>query len=264
MLVLDINDLKKYFKDRLILDIKDFKMYLQDKIGIVGLNGSGKTTLLKMILARERGINISQRAKIGYFSQDLSILDDNKSIIDNVMEESIYDETTVRIMLARLLFKREDVYKKVKVLSGGERVKVSLAKILVSDFNILILDEPTNYLDISSIEAIEEALSDYEGTILFVSHDRRFIDKIADNIIYIGNQEIKTFNGTLEELESRKNRRYDIDLKELIEKKAVLEYRIAEIIGKLSMPSRDDDIEALDREYKKAIKKLKDIKEGSI
>ena len=178
------------------------------------------------------------------------------------MEHSIYDETTVRIMLARLLFKREDVYKRANVLSGGERVKASLAKILVSDFNILILDEPTNYLDIYSIESVEEALSQYEGTILFVSHDRRFIEKIADSIIYIENQRIKTFNGTLKQLEARKNKKYDEDLKGLMEKKAILEYRMTEILGKLSMPSKDDDIEALDNEYKEILKKLKDIKLG--
>ena len=200
--------------------------------------------------------------QIGYFSQDLSILDENKSIIENIMETSIYDETTIRIMLARLLFNREDVYKKVKVLSGGERVKVSLAKILSSDFNMLILDEPTNYLDIYSIEAVEEALTEYEGTILFVSHDRRFIDKIADNIIYIENHRIKTFNGRLKELENRKNRPVDMDEKKLAEEKAILQYRLSEILGKLSMADKDEDIEALDKEYKKILEKLKAINEN--
>ena len=255
-------NVKKSFGDKILFKGGNFQIYTGRKTALIGKNGSGKTTLLNMILNEEEGINISKKAKIGYFSQDLSILDDDKTIIHNVMEHSIYDETTVRIMLARLLFKREDVYKKVNVLSGGERVKASLAKILLSDFNILVLDEPTNYLDIYSIESIEEALSQYEGTILFVSHDRRFIEQVADNIIYIEEQRIKAFNGTLKQLEARKNRKYDGELKELMEKKAVLEYRMTEILGKLSMPSKDDDIEALDNEYKEILKKLKDIKLG--
>lgn len=140
-------------------------MYTEDRIGVIGLNGCGKTTIIKMILNKEISINISKKAKIGYFDQGLNLLDEDKSIIENLMGSSIYDETTVRIMLARLLFKREDVYKKIELLSGGEKVKVNLAKILVSDFNILILDEPTNYLDIYSIEAAEEALYNYNGTL---------------------------------------------------------------------------------------------------
>lgn len=254
-------NIKKSFGDRTIFKGGDFQIYTGKKTALIGENGSGKTTLLKMILNKEKGISTSQRAKIGYFSQDLSILDDDKTIIQNVMEDSVYDETAIRIMLARLLFKRDDVYKKVNVLSGGERVKASLAKILLSDFNILILDEPTNYLDIYSVEAIEEAISQYEGTVLFVSHDRRFIEQVADNIIYIEEQRIKAFNGTLKQLEARKNRKYDGELKELMEKKAVLEYRMTEILGKLSMPSKDDDIEALDNEYNEILRKLKHIKQ---
>jgi len=254
-------NIKKSFGDRTIFKGGDFQIYTGKKTALIGENGSGKTTLLKMILNKEKGISTSQRAKIGYFSQDLSILDDDKTIIQNVMEDSVYDETAIRIMLARLLFKRDDVYKKVNVLSGGERVKASLAKILLSDFNILILDEPTNYLDIYSVEAIEEAISQYEGTVLFVSHDRRFIEQVADNIIYIKEQKIKIFNGTLKQLKNEKKRKYSGDLKELIEKKSVLEYRMTEITGKLSMPSKDDDIEALDDEYNEILRKLKHIKQ---
>lgn len=249
----------KSFGDRLLFKNDDFQIYNGSKTALIGKNGSGKTTLLKMIINGDERINISKRAKIGYFSQDLSILDDDKSIIDNIMDTSIYDETTVRTILARFLFRRDDVYKKVNVLSGGEKVKASLVKILVSDFNILVLDEPTNYLDIYSIEAVEEALVDYEGTILFVSHDRRFIEKIADNIISIEDKKIKTFNGTLKEFENKKNKSKDIDAKKIVEKKAILEYRMSEILGKLSMPSKDDDVEALDRKYNEILKELKEL-----
>ncbi|NLW22547.1 MAG: ABC-F type ribosomal protection protein [Tissierellia bacterium] len=260
-IVIEGKGVNKSFGNRVLFKNGEFQIYNGSKTALIGKNGSGKTTLINMILNREKGIKISQKGKIGYFGQDLSILDENRTILENVMETSIYDETTVRVILARLLFKREDVYKKVKVLSGGEKVKASLAKILTSDFNILILDEPTNYLDIYSVEAVEEALVNYEGTILFVSHDRRLIDRIADHIIYIENQRIKTFNGRLRELENRKKSK-DMDTKKKAEKKAILEYRLSEILGKLSMPGKDDDIEALDREYKEIIEELKGINEN--
>lgn len=127
------------------------------------------------------------------------MLDENKSLLENVMESSIQSETFVRTLLARLLFKREDLSKKVELLSGGERVKGALAKIMVSDFNMLILDEPTNYLDIYSLEAVEEALREYRNTILFVSHDRKFVKNLADHILEIENKKINFFQGTLEE-----------------------------------------------------------------
>lgn len=254
----------KSFGDRILFKNVEFQIYNGTKTALIGKNGSGKTTLLRMIINGEEGINISNRAKIGYFSQDLSILDENKTIIENVMDTSIWDENTVRTTLARFLFKRDDVYKKVSVLSGGEKVKVSLVKILMSDFNMLIMDEPTNYLDIYSIEALEEALISYGGTILFVSHDRRFIEKVADRIIYIDDNKVNAFSGTLKEYELKKNESQNESLKKIQQRKAILEYRLSEILGKLSMPSKDDDVEALDREYNEILNELKSIRETSI
>lgn len=258
--IIEGKNVNKSFGSRILFKNGDFQIYNGSKTALIGPNGSGKTTLLRMIINEDDGIYISKKIKIGYFSQDLSILNENKTIIENVMETSIYDEQTVRTILARFLFKRDDVYKKVSVLSGGERVKVSLVKILMSDFNVLIMDEPTNYLDIYSIESLEEALISYEGTILFVSHDRRFIEKIADRIIYIEDNRIKNFNGTLEEYENRKTKVLNENKKELQERIAILEYRMSEILGKLSMPSKDDDIEALDREYNEVLKELNAMK----
>jgi len=254
----------KSFGDSILFKNVEFQIYNGTKTALIGKNGSGKTTLLRMIINGEEGINISNRAKIGYFSQDLSILDKNKTIIENVMDTSIWDENTVRSILARFLFKRDDVYKKISVLSGGEKVKVSLVKILMSDFNMLIMDEPTNYLDIYSIEALEEALISYGGTILFVSHDRRFIEKVADRIIYIEDNKVNAFNGTLKEYELKKIESQNESLKEIQERRAILEYRLSEILGKLSMPSKDDDVEALDREYNEILKELKSIRETNI
>ena len=261
-IIIEGRKVNKSFGKKILFNDGEFQIYNGRKIALIGKNGSGKTTLLKMIIRGEKGIKVSKKAKIGYFSQDLSILDEEKTILENVMENSIYDEATIRTILARFLFKRDEVYKKVKVLSGGERVKASLVKMLMSDFNVLIMDEPTNYLDIYSIEALEEALVDYAGTILFVSHDRRFIEKVADNIICIEDNKIKSFKGTLKEFDNRRNKPKDNDLKHIMERKAVLEYRLSEVLGKLSVPSSDNDVEALDREYKEIVKELNNIKDS--
>lgn len=258
--VIEGHNIYKSFKDRVLFKKGEFQILNGSKTALIGKNGCGKTTLLNMILDKEECIKISKKAKIGYFSQNLSILDEDKNILENVMNTSIYDEMTVRTILARFLFKRHYVYKKIRILSGGERVKVSIVKILMSDFNILILDEPTNYLDIYSIEALEKALVNYKGTVLFVSHDRRFIEKIADNIMYIEDNEIKMFNGTLKEFENSKEQFKNNDLNQIIKRIDLLEYRLTEIVGKLSMPSKYDDVEALDKEYNRILKEIRDLK----
>ena len=228
-----------------------------EHIIIYGASGSGKTTLIKMIINGDPAINRAIGAKIGYFSQNMSILESSRTLLENVMESSIYDETFARILLARLLFKQEDVMKKVSLLSGGERVKAALAKIILSDFNVLVLDEPTNYLDIYSMEAVEEAILNYNGTVVFVSHDRRFVSNIADHIISIENQKTICFGGTYSEYNRKKEEAVQQNDKSA--DRMVLQHRMAEILGKLSMPSKNDDIEALDREYKEIIRKLREV-----
>ena len=148
-IIIEGENLNKSYGDKLIFKNAAFKIYNGARVALLGPNGCGKSTLLKMILDNEDGIKIAQGAKIGYFSQDMDILKQDLSIIENVMESSIYPESFARLFLARLLFKGDSIYKKVNTLSGGERVKVSFAKILLGDFNLLILDEPTNYLDIN-------------------------------------------------------------------------------------------------------------------
>ena len=257
--VIEGKNVSKNFGKRILLRNSKFQIYNGSKVALIGDNGAGKTTLLKMLLDKSPNINISKRAHIGYFSQDLDILDVNKSILDNVLESSMSEQAEARNMLARLLFKKEDVYKKVNVLSGGERVKVSLAKILLSDFNILILDEPTNYLDINSIEVLEEALLAYEGTLLFVSHDKRLVQSVADSILYIEDNMINTFDGNLSEFNNRKNNG-DSKSKDLFNQKILLENKLSNIMGLLSTSENSAEIYDLDLEYNKLLKQLNNIK----
>ena len=224
-----------------------------DKVGIIGPNGSGKTTLLKKILNEsDSDIYLSAAVKVGYFSQNMDVLDADNTIIENVKKESKQTETLIRIVLARLGFYQNDVEKKVKVLSGGERVKVSLAKIFVSDCNTLILDEPTNFLDVYALEALEELLIEYEGTVLIVSHDRSFISSIATKILAFEDNELIFFEGTYEEYLNRdqENER-DIKADEL----ARIENEIAAVLSQLSIEPTDE----LDKKFQELIKKKREI-----
>lgn len=193
--VLSVKDLEKSFGARCLFERVCFDVPNGSKTALVGDNGTGKSTLIKMILNGESGVRLANGAKIGYFSQELDILDNNLSVLENVMKGSIYAESFVRTLLARLLFKEQDVFKKVRSLSGGERVKASFARIFAKDVNLIILDEPTNYLDINSEEALEKVLKEYEGTVLFVSHDRKFIDEVADRIILLENRTAHIYEG---------------------------------------------------------------------
>ena len=172
--------------------------------------------------------------------------------------EQHISENFARLLLARLLFKGDSVYKKVNVLSGGELVKVSFAKIFLEDINMLILDEPTNYLDIASLEVIEEALNEYDRTLLFVSHDRHFIKSVANQIMTIENKKIKLFKGNYEEYLAKKKEASNCN-NQSKEQIIVLKNRLSEVIGRLSAPSKEDDIEELDREYQKILEKLKKL-----
>ena len=163
---------------------------------LVGKNGVGKTTLIRLII-ENKIVRVVPKVKIGYLQQDLSNLSYEDTVLENVMKTSVQSSNIVRITLARLLFTPQDIYKPVSMLSGGELIRLAFAKIFVSNANVLILDEPTNYLDIPSIESIQSLLSEYEGTLLFTSHDRAFIKAIATNELLIYDKKI--FQSSLDE-----------------------------------------------------------------
>lgn len=255
-ILIEAKKLNKSFAGRVIFKDAEFAIENGTKTAIVGANGSGKTTLINMILEKNEQIKVSKTAKIGYFNQELKILKPELSIIENVMENSIYKEDFARLLLARLLFRGESVYKKAKVLSGGELVKVSFAKILLEDINMLILDEPTNYLDISSLEVIEEALIDYDKALLFVSHDRKFISSVANQIIAIEDKKLKLYRGGYEEYLYPINKVSNKE-KTKVEEEIILKNRMAEVIGRLSTQISIEDKARLDLEYNDILNKLR-------
>ena len=251
-------EVSKSFGDKLLFDKICFEVPSVKKVALVGNNGSGKTTLLQMIATGEKGINLAQGARIGYFRQDLGILDEDKTILENVIMDSVFPQHDVRLMLAQLLFRNEYVHKKVKALSGGERVKAALAKIFVSGYNVIVVDEPTNYLDMYSLEALEKVMKEYRGAILFVSHDRKFIDEIADQVIVLQKGKAVQYAGNYSDY----LKHMDLIKQQKPEQERILqlENRLNEVIGRLCT-SKQEDIESLDVEYKIILGELKKVRE---
>ena len=245
----------KEFERRTVFHEADFLLLSGQKVALIGPNGCGKTTLLKMILARDEQIFVSPKAKIGYFAQEMDKLDLSCSILDNVMTTSACSEGQVRLLLARLLFRREDVFKSVGVLSGGERTRVSLAKIIAGDFNVLFLDEPTNFLDLPSLEALEDVLADYQGTLLFVSHDRQFIDKVATHLMRIESGKLQYFQGNYHQyLTARQEQTSTVS-----DNKMVLGYRLSEILSQLSVAKDKKETAKLEQEYREILPLIKKL-----
>ena len=236
------------YGDHLIFEHASFSLPRGSKTALVGPNGAGKTTLMDLIWSGTPGIRLVPRAKIGYFRQDLKILDLNKTVLENVMETSVQSENTMRGILAGLLIRREDVFKKAGVLSGGERVKLAFAKLFGSPANLLLLDEPTNFLDMSAIEALQNMIKDYEGTVLFVSHDRAFSDGCATRILRIEDRKLLSSDGNLTHWEKRQTEsKSEKDMDQVL-----LDLRLAEVISRLSAPDCRNK-EELEKEFERLV-----------
>ncbi len=275
--VLSVNNLAKSFGSLHLFDQISFEIKRGEHVAIIGDNGTGKTTLLKILnnlLPYDAGsFTLGSNVEIGYYDQDHHVLHSEKSLFNEISDEFPYlTNTEIRNVLAAFLFTGDDVFKQISDLSGGERGRVSLAKLMLSNSNFLILDEPTNHLDIMSKEILEDALNNYQGTVLYVSHDRYFINKTAHRILdltahqfinYIGNydyylekkeimeaniihsqgeasslpkeSELKLDWKTQKE-ELSKQRKRENDLKKCEEKIAVLESLLQELNDKMSQP----------------------------
>jgi len=198
--VLTVKDLKKSFGENLLFDHIGFEVKRGERVAIIGGNGTGKTTILKIlngILAPDQGdVSLGSKVHIGYYDQEHQVLHMDKTLFDELQDTYPFmNNTQIRNILAAFLFTGDDVYKRIKDLSGGERGRVSLAKLMLSEANFLILDEPTNHLDITSKEILEGALVNYTGTVLYVSHDRYFINKTATRILDLTNQTLVNYIG---------------------------------------------------------------------
>lgn len=243
--VLAVENLEIGYKDA--ISKASFKLYKGEKLGIIGSNGTGKSTLLKTLVGNLDKISgefeFGHNVKIGYFDQQMAQLNSNKTVFDE-----FYDTfpgltvTEVRNSLAAFMFYGEDVFKKISMLSGGEKVRLALCKILKTGPNVLILDEPTNHMDIIGKESLEDMLKEYKGTLIFVSHDRFFVNKIANKIL---------------SFEKGESKFYDCGYSEYLDKKSK---EVEEVVEKNDKPQKKTYINPL-KEKEKLERKIKKTEE---
>ena len=252
--VLIVNDLQVGYEEQ-VGQKYNFSVYIGDRLAIVGKNGIGKSTLIKTIAKKQKklGGNIQYGSKVslGYYDQKQAEFESSKTILNELWDEyPLMKEAEVRTVLGRFLFRGDDVLKIVRDLSGGEKARLQLAKLMLEKNNLLILDEPTNHLDITSKQVLEEALENYEGTILFVSHDRYFINKIANKVFDITEEGYNIYLGNYDYyLEKREQEKIAKRLKE----EKVVETKVKEV---------NDYV--LGKEEKRRIRKLERIRDELI
>ena len=261
--VLTVENLEIGYKES--LSKVSFKLYKGEKLGIIGSNGTGKSTLLKTLVGNLDKISgdfeFGHNVKIGYFDQQLAQLSSEKTVFDEFAESfPKLTVTEVRNSLAAFMFYGEDVFKQINMLSGGEKVRLALCKILKTGPNLLILDEPTNHMDIIGKESLENMLSEYKGTLIFVSHDRFFVKKLANKILCFDNKKSKFYDCGYEEYLEKKSQEVEEaeEVKEKKEKKTYinplkekdkLERKIKKIEEEIS--KKEEKIESLKLELTK-------------
>ena len=250
--VLMIENLKVGYDGKQVGNAYNFSVYKSDRIAIVGRNGIGKSTLIKTIAKKQNAIGGSvhygSKVSLGYYDQKQAEFESSKTILNELWDEyPLMKEAEVRTVLGRFLFRGDSVLKIVRDLSGGEKARLQLAKLMLEKNNLLVLDEPTNHLDITSKQVLEDALENYEGTIVFVSHDRYFINKIANKVLDITGDDYSIYLGN-----------YDY----------YLEKREQELIAKKLKEEKTDEVQekvandyVLGKEEKKRIRKLERTRE---
>ena len=222
--VLFVENLSKSFDGETLFQNVNFDVYKGDKIALIGPNGIGKTTLMKMILGLadiDRGaVTFGHHVETGYYDQEMKDLDPKNTVMEEIWNHhSHLTHTQVRTYLGSFLFVGDEVFKGVDVLSGGERARVSLLKLILSKSNLIFLDEPTNHLDIQSKEVLEDALRSYEGTLFFISHDRYFINRVANRVFDLHHRGVDQFLGNYDYyLEKKREEAIEAEMQNAMEK----------------------------------------------
>jgi ATPase subunit of ABC transporter with duplicated ATPase domains len=202
--VIIIKNLNIFFGDKTIFKNASFELYYGERVCIVGKNGSGKSTLIKEILNNRLNIKIGSNVIIGYIPQEILFENDNLTVLEEARKYFDGIETYLRSALCKFLFAGDNIYKKLSKLSGGEKVRLKLFCLMQKQYNLLILDEPTNHIDIDTKEILESALSEFKGTILFISHDRYFINKLAQRVVNIENNKLINHIGNYDDYNNSK------------------------------------------------------------
>lgn len=280
--VLEVKELDFSYGTRVIFENISFTLSNRKRTARLGPNGSGKTTLLRCLqkaagtiadgteetgTPRVQMLKLAPRVRLGVLEQNLKMLNPEKTVLDNALAVSVQLPAVAKNMLAGLLFGPDDWNKRAAVLSGGERMRLGFAMLLLSDANVLLLDEPTNYLDLPSIQALEKQLTAYEGAVLFVSHDSRFVQNVAQELLIIEERKIIKFSGSLEEWEQEKKRLAkqvsgkdpEAVRNERIagEERMRLELRLARLNGLMGHAPSLEEKERLEAEYWEIVRTLR-------
>lgn len=207
-IALELRGYSRAFGDRVLFQGVDLLLSFGDRVGLLGANGTGKTTLFRDIVEEARWdhpvLRVGPRVRVGYYAQEHGTLNFDRSILEEMRWHTGLSAEAAFKALSRFLFRWEDMNKRIGSLSGGEKSRVQLARLMVSDANLLLLDEPTNHLDIHSREQVEEALEEFEGTLLVISHDRYFLDRIVDRVVEIRNPHLVEYPGNFSYFWERK------------------------------------------------------------
>lgn len=261
-------NISKSFGSKEILKNISFNVQRGNKIALIGANGSGKTTFLKILCSiyddYSGTLKVGPSVNIAYFSQELETLNYEATILEDVLNEGATVQEA-RLLLACLLFRGDDVYKKIANLSMGEKGRVAFAKLILSGANLLVLDEPTNHMDIESREKVEEALEQFEGSIIFVSHDRYFVNRLANRIFVIEDKKLNCFEGNYDYyLTGIRRKKVDGDKekhqRDLADSIMKLEIELAYLGGKLDETHNEEDKETLNKRYLEIARELNEKK----
>ncbi|MRZ80179.1 ABC-F type ribosomal protection protein [Paeniclostridium sordellii] len=262
--VILIKEGSKAFDNKLLFKDVDVLVRKGENIALIGDNGCGKSTLVKIILQEEKldsgNLKVASSSKIGYLPQNVEFEDEEKTILDWFREDIVIAEGKAREYLSKYMFFKEDVFKKVKSLSGGEKSRLKLSKILYFEVNLLILDEPTNHLDIESINNLEKVLKNFKGSILFVSHDRYFINNLCNKILSIEDNQVLSWNGNYDYYkEKREELKNKVKPVEVIKVSKKTEKPKAKEESKINKDKIEKDMEKLEGNIKELDFKIQNI-----
>ncbi len=252
-------NLGKSYGNKILLKNSNLLINFREMVAIIGANGSGKTTFLKMLLKEEKPdeglVSLGESIKVAYLPQNIIFSNEEATALEYFREDINILEGKAREYLSKFMFFGGNVFKKVKHLSGGERVRLKLSKLLYQDVNLLILDEPTNHLDIEAIEELENALAYFNGTLIFISHDRYFINKMSSRIIAIEDNRFVNYHGNYEYYKSEKEKRKN----EIIDKKNITKEKVIKVKVEDENKKLEKEIEKLELNISKLEEEIKDI-----
>lgn len=264
--ILEAKGLGKQFEQQLLFEKSHFYIKHGEKIALLGPNGAGKTTLIKLILGEEEvskgGLWKSDSLRIAYLSQDVSHLPLEKTALQFLDLADWQQTSRARTIFANMGMKEEKITKPISTLSLGERTRVKLVDMILQDHDILILDEPTNHLDLPSREQLEETLSSYTGTLIVVSHDLYFIEKLCDKLLLIEDQRIKRIEMGLKEYETRRKKMMEPNKQQIEEELSIIETKITELLGKISLvPQGTEEYQLIDQELSQLMAAKRNLKQ---